>query len=45
VLLRDFARRGGAVARVRHHAADGLASRRVSLADGCIALLAEEVQP
>ena len=45
VLLRDFARRGGAVARVRHHPPDGLASRRVSLAGGCITLLAEEVQP
>ncbi len=36
-LTREFAERGGAVIRVRHHRTDGLASRRLSLADGRLA--------
>lgn len=33
-LTREFAERGGAVVRVRHHRTDGLASRRLRLCDG-----------
>jgi putative ABC transport system ATP-binding protein len=33
-LTREFADAGGAVVRVRHHVADGLANRRLHLADG-----------
>lgn len=39
VLLREFMDGGGAIARVRHHLADGLATRCLALADGRLALL------
>ena len=36
VLLREFAQAGGAIARVRHHVSDGLASERYSLCAGAL---------
>lgn len=39
LLLREFTGGGGAVARVRHHLADGLATRCLALADGDLTLL------
>jgi len=36
-LTQDFARRGGAVVRVRHHRTDGLAARRLHLSGGRLA--------
>jgi len=36
VLLRDFAQGGGAIARVRHHLSDGLATERYSLCEGAL---------
>lgn len=42
-LTRRFAENGGAIVRVRHHRSDGLAARRLRLADGTLAPEAGEV--